>query len=339
MFRSFSYRGFSLVELMVSITLLALISLLLAAIVNSTTKTTQYTTGKLEQFRNARNAFDFMTRRLSQATLNTYLDYNYPNNNSSLVPSNYTRQSDLRLLSGNAGSFLGSSAKRPTHAIFFQAPLGYVDDTSSFGGLQSLINTCGYYVEFNKDTKADFLGALKNPPQDRYRYRLMEFLEPANKLTLYGFTSGNKSYSGRDWFLQKMNLSSPPVHVLSENIIALILLPKMAASQDSTGVKLAPSYLYDSSATSSSDPAINSKNQMPPMLMVTLVAIDEVSAKRLTSGNSPPGFDSVLETLFADASQYSSDMNTLQTTLINQRVNFRVFTTNISLRSSRWTPN
>lgn len=339
MLKSSSNCGFNLVELMVSITLLALLSLLLAAVVNSTTKTTQYTTGKLEQFRNARNAFDFMTRRLSQTTLNTYLDYDYPNGNSSLPPNSYARQSDLRFLSGNAESLLGSSVKRPTHAIFFQSPLGYVDDTGNFGGLQSLINTCGYYLEFNKDTKADFLSALKNPPQDRYRYRLMEFLEPANKLALYGFTSGNKSYVGRDWFLQKMNLSSPPVHVLAENIIALVLLPRMSTLQDSSGTKLAPNYLYDSSTTSSSDPAVNSKNQLPPVLMVTLVAIDEVSAKRMANGSSPPGFDSMLQTLFTDASQYASDLNTLQTTLGNQKINHRIFTGNISLRSSRWTPN
>lgn len=75
------YRGaaFTLVEVLLSITVLSLIMTLL---VNTLTVTQRVYTGaqsRVEQFREARVAFESITRRLSQATLNTYWDYNDPN--------------------------------------------------------------------------------------------------------------------------------------------------------------------------------------------------------------------------------------------------------------------
>src|SRR5436190_16349610 len=64
--------GFTLVELLVSTTLIAAIMFLLLSIVDSTQRVWQRTTEKAGQFQAARNAFEAMTRQLSQATLNTY---------------------------------------------------------------------------------------------------------------------------------------------------------------------------------------------------------------------------------------------------------------------------
>ena len=67
-------RGFTLVELIVAVGLLAIVLLLLASMTNSTASIWRLTSGKIEEFRSAGNAFDALTRRLSQATLNTYWD-------------------------------------------------------------------------------------------------------------------------------------------------------------------------------------------------------------------------------------------------------------------------
>jgi uncharacterized protein (TIGR02599 family) len=84
-------EGFTLVELLVSVGLITLIALLLASMTNATASTWRYTTGRIEQFRSAEMAFEAVTRRLSQATLNTYWDYDNP-----AAPRKYVRQSDLR---------------------------------------------------------------------------------------------------------------------------------------------------------------------------------------------------------------------------------------------------
>lgn len=139
-------NGFTLVELMVSVVLITLLTLLLVSMTNSAASTWRYTTARIEQFRGADIAFEAIARRLSQASLNTYWDYDNPT-----VPKKYLRQSDLRFVAGDAEILLKpATLRRPTHSVFFQAPLGYVGDTTNFGGLDNLINTWGYYVEFNK---------------------------------------------------------------------------------------------------------------------------------------------------------------------------------------------
>jgi uncharacterized protein (TIGR02599 family) len=90
-------RGFTLVELIVAVGLLAIVLLLLASMTNSTASIWKLTSGKIEEFRSASNAFDSMTRRLSQATLNTYWDYDSPT-----APTKYFRHSELRFISGPA---------------------------------------------------------------------------------------------------------------------------------------------------------------------------------------------------------------------------------------------
>ena len=67
--------AFTLVELMVSVVIVMLLMLLLLTITDATRKTWVTTTARAEQFRGARAGFESMTRRLSQATLNTYWDY------------------------------------------------------------------------------------------------------------------------------------------------------------------------------------------------------------------------------------------------------------------------
>jgi prepilin-type N-terminal cleavage/methylation domain-containing protein len=198
--RRSALRGFTLVELIVAVGLLAIVLLLLASMTNSTASIWRLTSGKIEEFRSAGNAFDALTRRLSQATLNTYWDYDSPT-----APTTYLRHSELRFLSGPAtansygsGVFpsnVVTSGTTTTHAIFFQAPLGFVDespliDNPNFGGLDNLVNTWGYYVEYNADVRPNFINSLAHPPPARNRYRLMELMQPSNQMTIYNYTSG-----------------------------------------------------------------------------------------------------------------------------------------------------
>jgi len=319
---------------MVSMALILLVALLLVSMTNATSSTWRYTTGKVEQFRGANNGYEAITRRLSQATLNTYWDYDVP-----MKPTKYLRQSDLRFISGNmtsgAKKLLTTTTPRcPTHGVFFQAPLGYVDNTGSFGGLDNLLNTWGFYVEFNQDARPAFVTPQIAPL--RYRYRLMELMQPSNSLTIYSFTSGVPTYAGRDWFTGSMASNSTAPRVLAENVIALVLLPSLSKRDETTtGKKLTKDYFYDTTVTSS-DPDINPKGQLPPVIQVTMVAVDEASAQRAANGATAPAFDAGLNTLFLDTTKFDSDLATLQATLTNQRINHRVFTSSVSIRGAKW---
>lgn len=318
--------GFTLVELMVSVGLIALVALILVSMTNSTAATWRYTTGRIEQFRGANSAFESITRNLSQATLNTYWDYNDPN-----APTKYLRQSDLRFITGKTDKLVPSGIRRPTQSIFFQAPLGFVDDTANnFTGLDNLINTWGYYVEFRDDatTRPAFISPTLVPA--RYRYRLMELMQPSNSLSVYA------NPTTKNWFAPLLNASPSPAHVLAENVVALVVLPKLSLKEETaTGKKLSKDYAYDSTVTGT-DAEINPKNQLPPIVQVTLVAIDEGSATRIANDATRPAFDSSLDSLFNVSANFDADLATLQTTLTAQRVSFRVFTSSVSIRGAKW---
>ena len=336
-----------MVELMVSTALIAVIALLLVTMTNSTAATWRYTTGRIEQFRGADTAFEAMTRRLSQATLNTYWDYDSPT-----APKKYLRQSDLRFITGNMTNpnvsaqkrlLTTTTPRRPTQGVFFQAPLGYVDDATNFSGLDNLLNTWGYYVEFRDEALAG--PAFVTQPA-RYRYRLMELMQPSNFLSIYNYTSGKAAtYTAKDWFTAALPTSAVApiagatpllVHALADNVIALAVLPRLSKKDEtSTGKTLSKDYSYDSTSTDP-DPDINPKSQLPPIVQVTLVAIDEISAARMANGLTPPALDASLDAIFLDSTKFDTDLATLQKTLTDQRISYRVFTSNVSIRGAKW---
>lgn len=344
--RRIGVAGFSLLEILVSMVIILLILLVLVSMVDSTRRTWTYTTTGIEQFHNARDAFESITRRLSQATLNTYWDYHYPSGSS--TPDSYIRQSELRFISGpGLAGTVSSTPPRPTHAVFFQAPLGVTSGTN-YAHLDTMLNTVGYFIEFgsDKDLRPDCVNAAQGSNY-RYRYRLKEMIEPAESLTLYKYTSGNSSYKGKEWFTTPLGslgtATAPLARVMAENVIAFMLLPKLSPEEDFTGTKLSPMYSYDST-DSNTDSTINPKNQLPPVVQVTLVAIDEDSAARLANRFGTQIPDLGLANLFnspGDLSDptkpgYAKDLQTLQTTLVKQRINYRVFTTNVAIRAAKW---
>jgi len=332
-------KGFTLIEILVSTAILAMILVILLSITSQASTMWRYTSGRIEQFRQAREAFDLISRRLSQATLNTYWDYDDPTD-----PSRYVRQSELRFLSGPTETIAGgapSGKKWPFHGVFFQASLGASQPGQDLNGLNSLLNTWGYFIEFGSDAATRPAALTEDKVPLRYRFRLCELIQPANDLTIYNYTSGksgtqpkNLTYTGREWFTSALGSSSArPVHELAENVIALILMPKLSSDDDASGAQLAPNYLYDTT-TSQADEKINSKNQLPPVMQLTMVSLDENSARRLENGSTPP--DLGLNGLFTDASKYNDDLRLLEKTLSDKNLSYRVFTTSIKMREAKW---
>lgn len=350
--------AFTLAELLVGMGILVVLFGFLFVSANQTTKLMGSTAGKVEQFREARNAFERVSTRISQATLNTYWDYDSPT-----APTRYERRSELRFISGGVkelGIASGSAGKRLGHAVFFNAPLG-VTNGDQYRGLENLLNTSGYYVEFNDDHAArpDFVTDAVMPPQ--WRWRLMEFTQPTEDLALYRFTSGldgtasrSRQYKGKDWFAAGFQKKGAlPARAIAENVVAFILTPRLARAEEQAlkprnadESPLAPDYLFDSTTTNV-DARVNQKNQLPPVLQMTMVALDKRSAQQLEQ--SVVTWDESQWDAFGvskkftktadfskDLSLDSADASSVERQLVAKRLTYRVFTTNIHLRGAKW---
>ena len=354
----FHIAAFTLTEALVSSSVIVLVLGVMLGMTDQTQRLVRGTSSKVEQFQDARYAFETVTRRLSQATLNTYLDYQYKKVSQNVggrsvqvrVPSRYERASDLRFLSAPMASL---NATRPntfqaTHGVFFQAPNGYVENTVEHGSLDHLLNTWGYFVELSTDE--EFLpDCLKGRVAAKKRYRLMELMEPAERLRVYQFQQPR----GIQWFQPLISGVNRPIRPIADNVVALILLPRLAQADEEAQVRdgkskvLAPDYVYDTTQARS-DANLNSKHQLPPVMQVVMVAIDDPSAEKLDKdyrNQSRLGLD--YGSLFTNPELLEDDPATKVpndgditkfTEMLRDRlhVSSRVFSTNVSIRGAKW---
>ena len=334
-------------ELMVGMAIIVLMFGFLLTASDQMTRILGRTAAKSDQFRNSRDAFERITTRLAQASLNTYWAYD-----NDKLPTRYERRSELRFLSGQAKDLVSARpGQRLTHAVFFNAPLGYVENPN-YKGLENLLNSWGWFVEYGDDKgyRPKFIGS---EVPVKWRWRLMEFSPASENFVLYKYTSGavggvpnSSTYKGLHW-LNSTSYSGSVIRPVVDNVIALVFTPRLAkAEEQKRGVSgdispLAPDYKYDSTKTNL-DPQLNSKNQLPPVVQVTMVVIDERSAEKLglesgdwdkfgVSGKFQQSADYT-----KDLSLESSDTTALERVLVDQRVGYRVFTTNVHLRGAKW---
>lgn len=212
-------EGFTLVELLVSTALIALLMLLLLGTVDQTQNVWKRTTAKISQFQASRAAFEAMNRRLSQATLNTYYR---PMDLAGKASADFLfrRQSELQFISGHLSDAVADGTRvpgiftsnpsisgltrpmeraYPTHGVFFFAPLGITEEpglpntpfekTRRFRGLDAMLTACGYFIEYGDDPWRPKVLPLATetepgvPP--RIRFRLIELSVPAEELMIY----------------------------------------------------------------------------------------------------------------------------------------------------------
>lgn len=323
-------RAFTIIELLAAVAIFSVILVVIFGVTQQTGNAWRSTTSKIDAFQGARAAFESLTQTLGQATLNTYYDYydaagarRTVANASSFIPASYGRYSDLHFVAGK--SLLGSD--QISHAVFFQTPAGY-SDQADFQDMETLLNATGYYVIHSADSSLPaFLDSVPNKPKQRFRYRLVEFLQPSQQLEVYAGTTG------MDWF--KTPLANDMVRPLqiAENVIALVVLPKRPARDSASA--LPPEFEYDSRAGSSKPQALT-QHQLPPLVEVIMVAIDEPSAKRLESENGSSAPDLGVSTLFRDAADLEDDLQDLEDSLNAKRITYRIFRTTVALRNAKW---
>jgi len=354
------YAGaFTIVELMAATAILAVILAVIFGITQQISSAWKSSSSKIEAFQGARGAFSAMTQQISQATLNTYYDY-YDSagnrrtnaNKATFLPAKYGRYSDLHFICGGwsgGGKLLPSQV---TQAIFFQAPMGYASTAGGvdYSGMDTLLNACGYYITYNQDdTRPQFLDdtTLPNHPPNQYRFRLMQFMQPSQELAIYPYQAGHE----KDWFVNP--ITSPPVstkapvRVLAENIIALIVLPKLSTLEDAGSSTLTSNFEYNSRPAAVSPTQAATDHQLPPVVEIIMVAIDEPSAQRVCTSSTMPdfGISGGLASLFKSVASLNDasngtpgDLTKLTKALDNMRIRYRVFRSQVALKGAKWTP-
>ena len=376
-------RGaFTLLELLVAMAVMALLMVVIGGMFSAVSKSWKSSSGRAASFAAARAAFEGMSRNLSQATLATYLSYAdssgkpvplinpsfKPASGSvdrSSVPTQYLRMSELHFITDNAAKLFAaanvSGLVTTGQAVFFQAPTGFVQLQDN-RPKASLLNVLGYYIEFGTDDTYK-PGAVSSLVRSRSRYRLMEVAQPAERNGIYESTceldptTGLATYSYDLKWLSKLILTTPTASTpmekqpLAENIITMALLPQLSPAQSTNPAELTKDYSYDSRAWevtgSSGDPRL--RNQLPPLIELVLVAIDEPSAQKLaqlyggTGGSSPPFANATvrtkvdLDTFFKDPTKLESDILALEDGLNKLQVSYRIFRTTVAMHGAKWT--
>ncbi|MGI8605125.1 MAG: Verru_Chthon cassette protein C [Verrucomicrobiales bacterium] len=377
--------GFTLVELMVSITVLSLMLVLVFQMLDETQKTWARAKGMVSSFKEARDGFEALNRVVGQATLNTYLGYDVFANSS--IPQSFERKSELHFVCGPVKELLGNAENRyrVTHSIFFQAPLGFQTiaargQSSSgrkddYSEMDTLLNGWGYYVEYSTDKfeRPPFLGLLTPPVEERWRYRLMEFRQPAEATTIYQYHLDEaknpskdlvwKWFNGRQFGIESAANQDPitsageirTTRIVADNIIALVISPRLAENdleQDEDGsppiyrfkeaTDIAKGYLYDSRefqySSSKTDEVRFSRHQIPPVLRITMVAVDEIDVSRFaarTDPTKPPDY-APDDNFFQDVDKYQAHLKQLSESLESIGIRHRVFTSNIRMREGNF---
>jgi uncharacterized protein (TIGR02599 family) len=294
-------RGFTLIELLVSMTFLVILMLVVTQVVGIVQRTWVRSNSRVSQFREARTAFDVISRTLSQATLNTYWENEFDPLRTSLGQQinrakNYVRQSELQFISGPTATVLqgaaGNAANYPGHAVFFQAPLGVtrlvLATDAQAANTENMVNLLcgrGYFVEWGDDQpyRPPFLNGMNTVPI-RQRLRLMEYSPTAEMNRIYDSTlrplvnQQTGTNNGKRWFNEGANAvlnslvkdkekveTRAFTRPVAENILALVISPQVETTGNTSAApySIAPQYLYDSTLITNPGATTSSTNPRP----------------------------------------------------------------------------
>ena len=308
--------GFTIVEMLVAMAVFALLVALLLSMITQSSSIWRHAQNEVGSYQSARFAMNLMTRTLSQSRMNVYGDYDNPSQ-----PTTYLRKSDLQfVIDGPQGLDF-----RQGNSIFFQAPAVRTLNAASYGGLPGLLNSVGYYVTYGKDPNLPpFLQAL-----DRNRFRLMQFLAPAEAMKTY-------TVSDKAWFQSDLTQYSS---VIADNVILLLCWPRLSREEDANGSSLTTAYRYDSRVGTNSVPQPVTANQQPPLVQVTMVAIDKAVANRLANSSTPPAeITGPLQGLFTASTEtdYKRDLAELESRLSAAHIGYQLFNSTVTLRETKW---
>lgn len=333
-------QGFSLIELMVAMGILSVLMLMLTALLDQVQRSWRFSESRISQFREARVAFDLITKNLGQASLNNY--WEVKDDDKDGIYDGYYRTSELHFATMEAKELGQVGTQAPVgQAVFFQAPLGF---SSQYRNLNNLFNGRGYFVAFGGDKR--FRPSFVES-EERYRYRLMEFRPPAEGNQI--FQDGQEERDLQrpqvftQWFKQDLPIGEgnfeSHLNPLAENIIFLVVSPRdslpESGSRDDTFSDIAPNYKFNSNNTEKNFQEF--AQQLPPLVRVTMIAIDETAAVRLEeSSGEPSKIKGALENRFQDTRKFAEDVQSVTDALNELNVSHKIFSSMVMLRGSKW---
>lgn len=367
--------GFTLVELLISITILVVLMLVVTQVIGIVQRTWVRSNSRVSQFREARVAFDTMARNLGQATLNTYWENEFDPLRTDAAgqqvtrAKNYIRQSELQFVCGPTPTLLNAAASAsqdyPGHAVFFQAPLGVTNLVAASGtavNTQNMVNLLcgrGYFVEWGDDQpfRPPFLNELDTVPT-RNRMRLMEYSPTSEMNRIYDAALRPITEHSKAWFqdaLTRVVTEGETVATraftrpIAENILAIVISPQTETKTQTASqpYSIAPQYSYDSTQLVNPGGTLGpqgTQHLLPPMLKITMIALDQRAGETLSSDSElTQEILTATAGLFKQVAQFEADLEgtsdqpgTLKALLLENKLAYRVFTTTIALKEARW---
>jgi hypothetical protein len=290
--------SFTLLEVLITLALLVVILLLLGQAVDSADRA--WKEGAADPFADAQDAFETLAGDLAQATLETYDDYADAN-----------------------GNFR-------TNALFTPDHLARRSDLAFACGPAA--GTSGLLAASQRTTvgSAVFFTAPEGFTQTYANHGLEHLLNDMGFLVEFGDDNSGVALFGLHRYRWRLREIEQPSESLQ--VYALIVLPERNASD--SGAVLAPAYRYDS--RDASNPV--TIHQLPPRLLLALVAIDSATADRLAAQNGANAPQLVPATLFQQGTpaQLTQDLATLDAALNAQKIGHRLFQREIQLPASAW---
>ena len=340
-------KAFTLVEVLVSMVILAMMMLIITTVISQAQRSWKAASSKVSQFREARLAFDTITRNLRQASIDTHRLFLWgdkvyttdplkaPDGSGRVAHLGIKFDAAARLVSGGGGP-----PELPGHAVVFQAPLGKTAlgegnaEGVDISGLKNLLCTRGYFVQFGTD--ASFLPfGLVSRLQPKYRYRLYEYQPNTENNTVYNLAND------QGWATINLDDAPNTVRPIADNILMLGFAVSFASPSSDTVPRLAgqSSISLEYGFNSYQTPEMAKLHRLPRYAHVFMIAMDEESAARLAQihNTSPP--DSVRSSgaTFTSPNQLfgeGGDLSRVRAYMDGQRLNYRIFNSAVLILGS-----
>jgi uncharacterized protein (TIGR02599 family) len=167
----------------------------------------------------------------------------------------------------------------------------------------------------------------------------MQFLQPTEQLMVM---NTNAAHFPNGWFTTDVNANTN-IFPIADNVVAFAVLPQLSDRENPTGTALSTDFGYDTRMPWSSGAQPTNMHQLPPVVQVIMVVLDESSAKRIENGTTEPiaalGFNPSSVFTGTSSSNLETSLKTISDALSAKRLNYRIFRSEIPIRSAKWSAN
>lgn len=298
-------RGMSLIELIVTMAVLALLFSILLGVVVQSQQVFQRANREISAAQLSREVFQVLRDKFRLATLSSvprFFDSTNYSFQSPVTVDQVRPFSQLSYVSGPSAGLLNRDVNSfPGDAVFWPAQSGQAQLSGQT--VSGLLEGLGCLVRYGDDS-ADFPTFLQAWRSVRYRYRLMLYREAPEQFTRRLQPNLATSFSLR-WYhdLLPDNLDPassrvmPQSQVLGENVVALLVQPLQASGAPYSIGRTYNSYDWSLAGAKDLEPTQGSSyGRIPDTLRVGLVMLSPASAQRLSpNGEEVPALGLQLE--------------------------------------------